>query len=524
VFIDDGGHFRANAASAAKAPSSIMAKFCGPTASPLQVQQMAAPDLIETSVTYVRANGQTLQVTDTTANQGTASAPTSLTRYYFSVSGSKDGTALLLTGSRTVPPLAVGASSQGTTTVAIPSAASAGTYFLLACADDLNVVPELNENNNCTASSIRVVYLPDLIESAVGSSSQPSGTGLALKISDTTINQGGTAAGASVTQYYLSPLISKFATGARLLNGNRAVPSLSAGASSTGTTTATIPPDIITGTYYLLACANDTNLFPETDQTNNCAAAASRLAVGPDLVETGVGSQNLISGAGATMVVQDTASNQGAGNAGSSVTQYYLSPLISKAAIGARLLSGSRGVLPLAPGGISTGSTSVTVPSDMATGNYYLLACANDTNLVAETNTTNNCSAASARIQVGPDLVESGVSSQTVIASVGATFTVWDTTSNQGGGSAAASITQYYFSPLISKYASGARLLTGSRAVPSLSAGATSNGGTSVTVPSSVAAGTYYLLACADDTNLVTETNENNNCAAASTRIQVTAQ
>jgi hypothetical protein len=39
--------------------------------------------------------------------------------------------------------------STGTVTVTIPSSTPLNTYFLLACADDLNVMAESNESNNC---------------------------------------------------------------------------------------------------------------------------------------------------------------------------------------------------------------------------------------------------------------------------------------------------------------------------------------------------------------------------------------
>ena len=39
------------------------------------------------------------------------------------------------------------------TTVTIPVDSAAGSYFLLACADDLHVVPEGNETNNCLAAA-----------------------------------------------------------------------------------------------------------------------------------------------------------------------------------------------------------------------------------------------------------------------------------------------------------------------------------------------------------------------------------
>jgi hypothetical protein len=45
-----------------------------------------------------------------------------------------------------------------------------------------------------------------------------------------------------------------------------------------------------------------------------------------------------------------------------------------------------------------------------------------------------------------------------------------------------------------------------------------------VTIPSSVPAGVYYLLACADDTSAVNEVNEANNCLASVATVQVKAR
>ena len=44
-----------------------------------------------------------------------------------------------------------------------------------------------------------------------------------------------------------------------------------------------------------------------------------------------------------------------------------------------------------------------------------------------------------------------------------------------------------------------------------LTAGASSAGSTSVTIPSAIATGAYYIIALADDGNVVTESNETNN-------------
>ena len=491
---------------------------CGVAPTALQVQMPPLPDLIERSLSFVPINLQTIQISDTAANLGTANAATSVTQYYFSATNVKDASAQLLNGQRLIPALSAAASSQGTATAGVPQNMPPGIYYVLACADDTNIVQESNETNNCTAALARIQFLPDLVESGVSSQTTVTGAGATITVRDTAGNQGGGSAVASVTQYYLSTFTNKANT-ARLLSGNRTVPALASGGNSIGGTDVTIPQDMVAGSYYLLACADDTNLVPETNENNNCGASSSKIQMGPDLVESAVSSQSLVSGAGATIAVSDTASNQGGGNAAASSTQYYLSAFTSKTA-NARLLTGNRSVPVLASGGSSTGGASATIPQDMATGNYYLLACADDTNFVPETNENNNCGASSSKIQVGPDLVESAVSSQTLATGAGATIAVSDTAGNQGGGNAAVSVTQYYLSPLTNKV-NTARLLSGNRAVPALASSGSSIGGTNVTIPPDMATGTYYLLACADDTNLVAETNENNNCAASSARIQV---
>ena len=116
-------------------------------------------DLIETAITnppssIVRKGS--FSVTDTTMNQGAVAAGASTTRYYLSVDTQKSSNDILLNGSRAVPALASGASSTGTVTVTVPANVQSGTFFLLACSDDLNVVSESNEGNNCTASASQV--------------------------------------------------------------------------------------------------------------------------------------------------------------------------------------------------------------------------------------------------------------------------------------------------------------------------------------------------------------------------------
>jgi trimeric autotransporter adhesin len=416
-----------------------------------------------------------------------------------------------------VPSLAAGAISSGTVSVMVSSGTATGTYNLLACADNTLVVPETNEGNNCKASTGQVTISGvDLVETSVTDPPATIAIGASFPVTDTVQNNGNTSAGASTTRYYLSTNGSK--SGARQLNGSRSVPSLAAGATSSGTVSVRVTSGSATGTYYLLACADDTLVVPETNESNNCKASAGQVTVsGADLVETSVTDPPAAIAIGASFPVNDTVQNNGNTSAGASTTRYYLSTKGSKS--GARQLNGSRSVPSLAAGATSSGTVSVMVSSGSATGTYYLLACADDTLVVPETNESNNCKASAGQVTVsGADLVETSVTDPPTTIAIGASFPVTDTVQNNGTASAAASTTRYYLSTNGLK--SGARQLNGSRSVPSLAAGATSNGTVSVMVSSGIATGTYYLLACADDT-LVPETNEGNNCKASTGQVTV---
>jgi subtilase family serine protease len=248
---------------------------------------VSRPDLMELFVSNPPQGplmpGNSFAVTDTVKNQGNVAAIASTTRYYLSEDNAKGGGDILLTGSRAVPVLPVGGPPlMGTVTVKIPAGAAAGTYYLLGCADDTGLVSETDENNNCTASGSKVVVSrPDLVELFV--SNPPSGPltqGNSFTVIDMVQNQGNVVAGASTTRYYLSTDTTR-GSGDILLTGSRTVPVLPVGATSKGTVTVKIPAGAAARTYYLLACADDMGVVPETDETNNCIASDSTVEVFP---------------------------------------------------------------------------------------------------------------------------------------------------------------------------------------------------------------------------------------------------
>lgn len=485
------------------------------------------PDLVETAVSSPPATvaaGGTFTVTDTVANQGNAAAAASTTRHYLSLDALPDASDVLLSGSRAVGALGAGASSSGTVTVTVPVATPGGTYRLLSCADGAGTVAEADEANNCRAAAaqVQVAGRPDLVESSVSAPPAVAPPGSGFSVTDTATNQGTGTAAASTTRYYLS-LDALRNTGDVLVTGTRAVASLAAGASSTGTVTVTVPSSTALGTYYLLACADDAAVVAEVSDANNCIASATAVQVArPDLVETAVSNPPAGARAGTAFSVTDTAANQGAAPAAATTTRYYLSVDAIRNTGDVRL-TGTRAAGALAAGATSTGTVSVTIPTSMALGTYYLLACADDTAAVAEGDETNNCLASATQIELArPDLAETAVSSPPASARAGTGFSVTDTAANLSGlASAAASTTRFYLSLDAVQDAADVRM-TGTRSVAALAAGATSTGTVTVTVPAATVIGTYYLLACADDTGAVAETDEANNCLAAAAQLVVT--
>jgi subtilase family serine protease len=204
-----------------------------------------------------------------------------MTRYYLSVDKTKSSGDILLAGTRSVPALAAGESSTGTVEVKIASGLAPKTYYLLACADDLKEVAESNETNNCVASTKAVqVSGPDLIETYVTSPPQIFKAGSSFSVTDTVKNQGNAAAGASATQYYLSA--DKIKSNEDVfLTGTRYVIALAPGVSSRGAISVMIPFGTAEGAYYLLACADDMEEVPETNEKNNCIASSTRVQVAP---------------------------------------------------------------------------------------------------------------------------------------------------------------------------------------------------------------------------------------------------
>ena len=101
-------------------------------------------------------------------------------------------------------------------------------------------------------------------------------------------------------------------------------------------------------------------------------------------------------------------------------------------------------------------------------------------------------------------------------------LTVSDTVLNDSSVGTPSSATTRYYLSTDGVRNTGDILLTGARTAPILAPSASSSASIAVTIPSTTLPGTYLLLACADDTKLVAESAEANNCRASGTAVVVT--
>ena len=324
-------------------------------------------------------------------------------------------------------------------------------------------------------------------------------------------------------------------TSSDILIGSRYVSGLAAGASNAADTAITIPATVPAGTYTIGAIADYNNAVKESDETNNSLAGNQITVLGPELRMTAV-SGPASAARGGTKSVSDTATNIGGGSASSFYVGIYLSAdsIITES----DMLLGYRYVPGLDPGASNTGTTSITIPSSIAPGTYYIGAIADnftvmecdewdcwDTgigNRIVESNEANNALAGNQIVVSGPDLAMTVVSGPGAGAR-GRTITVNSTVTNAGNEASSGFSVALYLST--DSMITTSDIYLGTRSVASLAAGASNAAATAVTIPRiigydedgypiSLPPGTYYIGAIADTYNKVQESSEVNNALA----------
>ena len=114
------------------------------------------------------------------------------------------------------------------------------------------------------------------------------------------------------------------------------------------------------------------------------------------------------------------------------------------------------------------------------------------------------------------DLVVSNVTAPT-IGVKGQTITLPNTIKNQGN----TATTGFYVNYYLRASTTSTKYYIGKRYISSLAAGASNKQNTVLTIPTTVPSASYYILVYADSTNLIKESNENNNVRYSTTKISV---
>lgn len=443
---------------------------------------------------YVVASGGSTTLTVTVKSYEGFSAPVTL---------SLETSDPNLQGSFSPNPVTPPANGETTVplTVSASSAAIPGIYTL-----------RITGSDGYKSHTVQIFLLVSNVDLTMISFSGPNSgvTGGKTTLSDTVTNKGTETSGAFYLSYYLSTdnVITSSDTGI----GWRYVVSLDPGARNRLNTDISLP-NIAPGVYYLGVIADSLDMVFEYNERNNVIAGGTiTVSAGADLVVTAVGGPSTAQ-RGGKITVTDTVKNQGTGQTLSSGdfgqfgVGFYLSP--DATVTTSDIFLGSRIQTPLLNGGSAGGSTTLVIP-DVAAGTYYIGAVVDYLGTVPEGNETNNGRAGNSLVVsvVNVDLVIAAVSGPTT-SGPGSVITLTDSVKNQGGVSAGIFSVGFYLSD-DATITSGDTFL-GSRSVSGLAPGATSSGTTPVTIPDSVAVGTYYIGAIADSANDVPETIEANN-------------
>jgi CARDB len=372
------------------------------------------------------------------------------------------------------------------------------------------------------ASRGGVPSLPDYVITTVNNPPAAAAPGDSFPALDTTKNQGsGDATQASQNLYYLS--LDATVDGSDTIIGGRGLNPLTAGATSSGGLNAHIPAGQPLGDYYVITCADGSNNVPEVNEGNNCTTSSTQISITlPDYRITTISEPPADGQRGLAFGIDDTTKNVGKVDAtATTATTYYFSKNTKfdagDVAFGGRTLFG------LAAHASSNGGLNGHVPSDLAPGQYFLLACADVGNAVAESNETNNCAHSIGRMTLTvPDYYVPSVGTPPAEAARNSEFSFGDQVRNKGGNAPFITENAYYLSKDGVVDASDVQFALAPE-IPRLERGQSVFDGFSLTVPSNAKLGFFHIIVCADATNVLSEADESNNCRVTPGKVHIVA-
>lgn len=405
--------------------------------------------------------------------------------------------------------LSPGESDSAGAYLSIPSDLALGNYYLFAFADYTGLVFESKENNNSKFLPVSVVNpVSDLTIPYFYLGANEISPGGYVSATTEMFNAGNSLSNWSYTYYYLSKdsIIGAddFTMGISYVN------SISGGNGYWDYPSLYVPLEIETGTYFVIAKTdgNDNNI--ELSEDNNTAYARLQV-ISP---KTDLENRALLLGStsiapGTYVYPMDSIRNVGTTFVDNVSISYYLSQ-DSILNIGDTFLN-TEYLGYIYPGYSAVSTASLYLPASLPSGQYYLLSIVDESNFVREDNEDNNIKAL--KINVSEPIVDLAISSvyAPFKASPGNYINLQAYEFNQGNAAAGQHQVDYYLSTDTILEIGDTYL--GAETVWGVSPQSYTYLYPSLYIPATVPFGNYYLLAAADNTFQVKESNEGNNVA-----------
>lgn len=382
-----------------------------------------------------------------------------------------------------------------------------GNYYLLAFIDYSSSFTETNETDNIKWYPVTILPFNADFDPGTLSISSSVNQGAFATSSIYVYNNGFSSTGSSYVHYFLSA--DNVWDAADILLDSTSVAAMGGQDYEYLSDPVYFSSSITPGSYFVIAYADYRNVYAEADETNNTSVDNINVTLSQsDLHFTNYTfSENLII-TGNSYTLYTTIKNSGTAYAPSSNVKVYIST--DSLFDGSDVLLGSVTGALLSQGSTSPGNISFSAPA-LPDGNYFLIAFADPDNVISESSETNNfltLPVALEQKQVDLDIISFSAPDTLINNNNGISIGV---PVYLGGNSSVINFyTQCYLSA--DTVLDGGDLQVGSYYQnTTFSLFTTTVQPVSVSIPTSVISGSYYLLFSTDNTFLISETDENNN-------------
>lgn len=405
-----------------------------------------------------------------------------------------------VTGMNPVPPrrdgvFAIVPQADGTFTATFP--APTGTFNVSAIQIDAQ------GNTSEFSAAVGVTALPDLIVQNLTVAPGSVLSGENVTVTFVVRNQGTANAGATTSGIFLSADNVIDATDTQLtvvatpaINANAATPNL--------TTTVTIPAGTPAGARFIGVIADLGQTLTGENRTNNTASTALTInAPRPDLA-VGAFTLSTSNGApGGQVTINLTVLNQGRAAAPASVTEIRLltTPTVGQTGV----LLNSTNLGPIAPNLSIPLPITVTIPTTVPPGNYFIGVILDAAATVDDADRTNNTSSSPFQVVAAASVIVDALSVAPTSVDPGGNVTVTFSIRNQGGSPTPSLNHDVVFSNTATIDRTTPLLV--SRQTGPIAPGAAQQVVVTVTVPQNAAPGNRFIGVIADSGNVLASTN-----------------